>query len=80
MANAAEVVQKIRDDLVQIDEEIRRHPYLEALQEAAVPRSAQGLYRTSIPHCNERPPLHRIDDPAVRSPASSGFLYWSSPG
>ena len=40
MANGAEVVQKIRDDLVQIDEEIRRHPYLEALQEAAVPREA----------------------------------------
>ena len=38
MVNAAEVVQKIRHDLVQIDKEIRRHPYLEALQAGAVPR------------------------------------------
>jgi len=38
MTNAAEVVQQIRHDLVQINEEIRRHPYLEALQTGAVPR------------------------------------------
>ena len=38
MANAAEVVQKIRHDLVQIDKEIRCHPYLEALQAGAVSR------------------------------------------
>ncbi|MGD8372490.1 MAG: hypothetical protein PVF76_16785 [Syntrophobacterales bacterium] len=40
MANAAEVVQKIRSDLSAIDEEIRRHPYLDAIQAGTVPKEA----------------------------------------